>query len=154
MKERKLKEYLENSITVEEFMLDLENSQNKTGYDSTSVYIEQIENGEFKITKNNLIKICDDFLKGKLQPIDVNTIAFAFNFSDYFTWSYDDPDGKIISEIIFDWDNPEIGFDLTTENFERWKDYLETGKTIYFTKEELKKKFRGVKKNGMKRNGL
>jgi YHS domain-containing protein len=75
-------------------------------------------------------------------------------FSDYFTWNGESQDGKIISEIIYDWDNPEIGFDLTKENFEHWKEYLQTGKTDYFTKEELKKKFRGVKKNRMKRNGF
>ena len=116
MREQKLKEYLENSLTVEEFMMDLENSQHKSGYDTTSFHIEQIEEGEFEITKSHLIKICDDFLQGKLHPMDVNTIAFAFMFSDYFTWNGESQDGKIISEIIYDWDNPEIGFDLTKEN--------------------------------------
>jgi hypothetical protein len=62
MREQKLKEYLENSLTVEEFMMDLENSQHKSGYDTTSFHIEQIEEGEFEITKSHLIKICDDFL--------------------------------------------------------------------------------------------
>lgn len=154
MREQKLKEYLENSLTVEEFMMDLENSQHKSGYDTTSFHIEQIEEGEFEITKSHLIKICDDFLQEKLHPMDVNTIAFAFMFSDYFTWNGESQDGKIISEIIYDWDNPEIGFDLTKENFEHWKEYLQAGKTDYFTKEELKKKFRGVKKNRMRRNGF
>lgn len=154
MKEQKLKEYLENSLTAEEFMSDLENSQKKTGYDTTSVSIEQIEDGEFEITTKHLIKICNDLLKGKFRPIDINTIAFAFMFSDYFTWNSESDDGKIVSEVLFDWDNPEISFDLTIENFEHWKEYLETGKTSFFTKEELKKKFRGVKKNGMRRNGL
>ena len=154
MKEQKLKEYLENSLTAEEFMSDLEISQKKTGYDTSSVSIEQIEYGEFKITKKHLIKICDDLLNGKIRPIDVNTIAFAFMFSDYFSWDRNTKDGKIVDEIIFDWDNPEIGFDLTIANFQHWKEYLETGSTNHFTKEELKMKFRGVKKNDLQRNGL
>jgi len=41
--------------------------------------------------------------------------------------------------VICDWDNPEIGFDLTVDNVKLWKDYLLTG--IYkFDTELLKRK--------------
>lgn len=152
MREQKLKEYLENSLTIEELMLDWKTNQQKIGYETSSFPIEQIEDGEFEITKDHLIKICNDLLKENLHVIDVQTIAFVFISSIYFTWDGESQDGKIISEIIFNWDNPTIGFDFTKENFEHWKKYLETGKTDYFTKEALKKKFRGLKKNGLRGN--
>ncbi len=52
----------------------------------------------------------------------------------------------------FDWDNPDIGFDLTIKNIEVWKEYLLTG--IYkLDKAELKNKFRNDGKRREK-NGL
>ena len=146
MKEQKLKEYFENLISAEQFSEDLKNSQEKTSNDVTSVYVDQLksENEEFEITRPHLIKICDDILCEKLLPIDANTIAFALSFSEYFIWDSETENGEIISNVIFDWDNPEIGFDLTKENFVRWKEYLVSGESS-FSKEELKQKIRGVK---------
>jgi len=146
MKEQKLKEYFENSISAEQFSEDLKNSQEKTSYDVTSVYVDQLksENEEFEITLPHLIKICDDILCEKLLPIDANTIASALSFSEYFIWNSETENGEIISDVIFDWDNPEIGFDLTKENFVCWKEYLVSGESS-FSKEELKQKFRRVK---------
>jgi hypothetical protein len=141
MKEQKLKEYFENLITAEEFSIDYEGN-------------EEIENGEFEISKFHLLKICEDFLNRKLSAYDVNSIALSLSISVFFTWDGNSNDGKLIREIVFNWSNPELGFDLTLENFIHWKDYLETGSTQHLTKEELKKKFRGVKKNDWKRNGI
>jgi hypothetical protein len=154
MTEQKLKEYFENLISAQELSKDLENTQQKTSYDVTSISIEQIEEGEFEITKSHLIKICDDFISGKLSPSDINAIASCLSFSDFFDWGGNTIDNKLVAEVIYDWDNPELSFDLNLENFQHWKEYLETGETKYLTKEELKKKFRGIKKNGLRRNGL
>ncbi|NHM07981.1 hypothetical protein G4D82_12170 [Flavobacterium sp. CYK-4] len=140
MKEENLKKYFENLLTAQELSNDLESSN--------------IENGEFEIYRFHLIKICEDFINRKFSAFDITTIALALSFSDFFTWNGNSDDGKLIGEIVFDWSNPELGFDLTIDNFVHWKEYLETGSTKYLTKEELKKKFRGVKKNGLKRNGI
>ena len=47
MTEQKLKDYFENKITIDELKSNVKNSQTKTGFDTTSVYIEQIKEGEF-----------------------------------------------------------------------------------------------------------
>ena len=154
VKEQKLKQYFENLISAEELSEDLDGSKTQTSYDVSSIYIEQIDEGEFEIEKSHLIKICNDFIDMKFSAIDVNSIASALSFSDFFTWGGNTKDDQIIAEIIFDWNAPEISFDLSLENFRHWKEYLETGSTEYLTKEELKKKFRGVKKNGLRRNGI
>ncbi|MCC2590636.1 hypothetical protein [Chryseobacterium sp. MFBS3-17] len=136
MTEQKLKEYFENKITIDELKSDVKNSQTKTGFDTTSVYIKQIEEGEFIIQKEHLIKLCEDFISKKIDSVDLNIIAFSLIASDFFDWNEDE-----ISNVIFDWDNPTIGYDINTKNVQLWKDYLENGK-YNLDKNELKEKFR------------
>jgi len=61
--------------------------------------------------------------------------------SDFFTWDNEADDASIIETVIYDWDNPEIGFDITIKNVKHWKDYLQTG-NYNLDKDELKEKFR------------
>ncbi len=90
MTEQKLKEYVENKITIDELKSDVKNSQTKTGFDTTSVYIKQIDEGEFEVQKEHLIKLCDDFIAQKLDSEDLNTIAFSLIASEYFDWNGDE----------------------------------------------------------------
>jgi hypothetical protein len=141
MTEEKLRDYFNNQLTPEELSLDLKDSQKRTSYDVTSVYINNIEYGEFEIKKEHLVKLCEDVISGQLALTDLNTIGFALMASDYFTWDDNGTAGEILSNVIFEWDSPEIGFDLTIKNVLLWKDYLLTG--IYrLDKNELKQKFR------------
>jgi hypothetical protein len=140
MTEEKLRDYFDGKITPEEFSSDLKDSQKRTGHDVTAVYIKSVGDGEFEIKKEHLIKLCDDVISRHLALIDLNTIAFALMASDYFTWN-NGAHGEVLSNVIFEWDNPEIGFDLTIKNVRLWKEYLLTG--IYrLDKNELKQKFR------------
>lgn len=140
MRERILKDYFLNKTTVDLLAIDLKDSQNKKGFDTTSVSIELIkEPGEFEISIDFLLRLCDAAINGKLTMTDLNTIAFALITSEYFTWDSDSSDGKRIETVIFDWDNPEIGFDLTIDNLRLWKEYLLTG-TYKFDIESLKRK--------------
>jgi len=141
MTEQKLKEYFESKLTAEQFALDLKDSQQKTGYDTTAVYIDNLNEGEFEIKTEHIIKLLDDTTSNKLQPIDLNTIGFALMTSDYFNWDDETEAGERISKVIFELDNPEIGFDLTTKNIQLWKEYLLTGE-YRLDKNELKQKFR------------
>jgi hypothetical protein len=61
-------------------------SQKRTSYDVTTVYIDRLEDGEFEIKKEHLIKLCDDTILKKLSLTDLNTIGFAFMTSEYFHW--------------------------------------------------------------------
>lgn len=140
MRERLLKDYFLNKTTVDLLAIDLIDSQIKTGFDTTSVKIEQIgDSGEFEISIDYLVRLCDAAINGKLTMTDLNTIAFALITSEHFTWDSDSSNGERIETVLYDWDNPEIGFDLTVDNVKLWKDYLLTG--IYkFDKELLKRK--------------
>ncbi len=136
MTEQKLKEYFEDKITIDEFRSDVEDSQLKTGFDTTHVYIQSLGEGEFEIKKEHLIKLCDDFISNKLTAEDLNTIAFSLIASEYFDWKDD-----AMSDVIFDWNNPRIGFDINLKNIQLWKEYLENGE-YKLDKNELKEKFR------------
>jgi hypothetical protein len=136
MKEKTLKDYLDNKVTVNILAADVMGSQKKTSYDVVSVYVEKFnDTGEYEITRNHLIKLLDDTIAGRLTTTDLNTISFALIGSDYFTWDERD---VILVDTIYELDNPDIGFPLTVENLGRWKTYLQTGEYT-FDKKELKR---------------
>ena len=142
MTEQTLLNYFQNAATVKQLAEDLKGSQQKSSYDTTSVYVAPIDTEkEFNVTKEHLIKLCDDVISGKLTLTDINTIAFAIISSDFFTWDNETEGAALIETVVYDWDNPEIGFDLTLKNMKLWKEYLQTG-SYNLDKEELKTKFR------------
>ncbi|MFT6843646.1 MAG: hypothetical protein ACJASR_002430 [Psychroserpens sp.] len=83
---------------------------------------------EYTITRNDLLKLCELTLNGKIDLNTLGNIAFNLIGSDFFEWDSNETDGEIISTTIFDWDNPELNYPLSIENLELWKQYLETGK--------------------------
>jgi len=137
MKEQVLLDYLQHKISVDELAVDLKGAQEKTSHDVTSVYVDQIEKDvEFEVTREHLIRLCNEAISGKLALIDLNTIAFAVFISEHFTHDQDD---EIVDRVLFDWDNPEIGFPLTLDNMKKWKLLLESGEDT-FDSWELKEK--------------
>ncbi len=140
MKEQKLKDYFESKLTADQLAHELKDSQQKTGYDTTIVDIDNINEGKFEINQEHLIKLLDDTISNKIKPIDLNTIGFALMTSEYFYWNNETALGERISNVIFELDNPDIGYDLTIKNFQLWKEYLLTGE-YRLDKNELKEKF-------------
>jgi hypothetical protein len=146
MTEQALLDYFQNRLSANELAKDLKGSQRKTGYDTSSVYVAPIDDDQtFIVTRDHLIKLSTDTLDGALTPEDLNIIAFAITSSEFFTLNNERKDAEIIETVIHNWDNPEIGFDLSMKNIELWKEYLQTGE-YKLDKEELKKKFRNDKK--------
>lgn len=103
--------------------------------------MNKLEDGEFEVTREHLVKLRDEVISGKLSATDLNTIAFAIMASDYFTWDGHSIEGERVANVIFEWDNPEIGYDITTKNVRLWKEYLLTGE-YRLDKNERKQKFR------------
>jgi hypothetical protein len=128
MTERILKDYFDSKVSVESLISDLKGSLEVTSPQTISVYIKRIaDSGSHEITRQNLIKLCNDTLAGHLMIKDLNTLAFGLIGSDYFYWDNETKDGEIIAKTLFDWDNPEINFELTYDNLLLWREYLETG---------------------------
>ena len=126
MKDEILRDYFDNLIPVDILYKDVEGNEAKTSFDVISVYIDQIKDGsQYIVTKDHLLKLCNDALSGNLKMSHLTTIAFALVFSDYFAWNSDEDD--VVETVIFDWDNPEINFPINFDNLKKWKTYLETG---------------------------
>ena len=140
MTEQALKDFFENTIDTSALASDLNESQTSTGRNSKHIAVTQIEEeGDFQISTDHLVKLCDAVLDGHLKLVDLNTIAYSLMFSDYFDWDGNLENGCRISEVIFAWDNPEIDYDLTVDNVEKWRHYLITGEN-QFDPNELKRK--------------
>jgi hypothetical protein len=91
MKEQVLLKYLQNEIPVAELAADLKGAQRKTSYDVTSVYVDQMKTaGEFQVTSEHLLLLCNEAIDGKLAPEDLSTIAFTVFTSDFFTHDEDE----------------------------------------------------------------
>lgn len=136
MKEKTLRDYFSNSVTVDILAADVKDSQRRTSYDVTTVYIDNInETGEYEVTRNHLIKLLDDTIAERLTATDLTTISFALIGSEYFVWDERD---EILDSTIHDLDSPELGYPLTVENLRRWKEVLQTG-NYTFDKSELKR---------------
>ncbi len=128
MTEKLLRDYFESKITAELLNEDLEGNRVKTGYDTSTVYGNQIQSEkEFLINTSHLLKLCEDCIEELISAENLKTIAFALICSEYFIWDENTPEGKVVDETIHDWDNPNINFELTKENLKLWKKYLQTG---------------------------
>jgi hypothetical protein len=133
MKEQVLIDYLQYKVPIEVLAADLKGSQRRTGFDVTTVDIEQLPcETQFIINREHLVRLCEEALKGNLAFQDLSTIAFALFATEYL---HRDNSDKIVEDVLFAWDNPEIGFPLTIENMKKWKLLLETGVDTFDTRE-------------------
>ena len=73
-----------------------------------------------KITRSDLIKVCDDFLENKIDKIDVENFASEMIYID------DDFEDEIVADIIFEWDNEIINYEINEVNIKLWKKWLQT----------------------------
>jgi hypothetical protein len=122
MTESALKEYLEGTLSVEEFRNDLSGTTEQTGYDVFSYRVDTIADGEFELGIEHVLQFCNDAINGNLNPSELDIISFALIGSDYFDWNSDR-----ISETLFDWNNQTINYPITPTNLRLWKLLLESG---------------------------
>ena len=78
-------------------------------------------NQEIKISRSDLIAKCDQYLNGEIVEKDFEGYAWELIAEEHFDW-----DDEIISEIIYQWDSPEMSFPITKKNISLWKHQLET----------------------------
>lgn len=74
------------------------------------------------ITRNDLIKICDDFLDEKIKKEDVTNYAWEAISNDDIEF-----EDEIVSYVIFSWDNEAIDFEIDKGNMTLWKHKIITG---------------------------
>jgi hypothetical protein len=75
-----------------------------------------------QVTLQDLIQICDKFLRDEIGRKEVEDYAWTLITSDDDEW-----DDDIIAETLFDWDNEEINFPINKVNMLLWKKRLISG---------------------------
>lgn len=78
------------------------------------------------LTRHDLIELCDSFLDDKIDKSKIQDFSLKAIIGDEFDWQEDD----IISEIIFEWYNEDIYFEINKVNVSIWKNRLLTGKGV------------------------
>ena len=75
-----------------------------------------------QVTRQDLIQICDKFLKDEIGRKEVEDYAWTLITSDDDEWEDD-----IIAETLVDWDNEEMNFPINKVNMLLWKKRLISG---------------------------
>lgn len=83
--------------------------------------------GDFLVTKEQLLKLCNLTLENKIEIGQLESISDFLTFSDYFCWDNKTKDGEIVATIVNDWSNPTINFPVNDLNLRLWKEYIITG---------------------------
>lgn len=73
------------------------------------------------ITRQHLIDLCDQFLSNEIGKKEIEDFAWQAITSDEMDW-----DDDLISDILFEWDNEEINFEINHHNMELLKKRLKT----------------------------
>lgn len=73
------------------------------------------------LTRKNLIEICNQFINKEIDKIFIENFACEKIADDDV-----DFEDEIVSEIIFDWDNEIINFEINESNMVLWKQKLLT----------------------------
>jgi hypothetical protein len=75
-----------------------------------------------KVTRLDLIDLCDKFLDEKIDKTIIQDFALSAISDDDLEWEDD-----IIADTIFEWDNENINFEINKINVQLWKKRLLTG---------------------------
>jgi hypothetical protein len=75
-----------------------------------------------KITRQNLIQLCDRFLHYEISIIEIKNFASTMMFSEALEW---DDEDEILTNTIFEWDNEDSNFPINKVNMLLWKNRLE-----------------------------
>ena len=118
MTEPLIRDYFDGLIDADRLMTERQADKQSPYY----MQIDAIDNGTYQLTTEHLTKLCADVLDGNLTINYLDSIAFILIGSDFFYW--DTEDGKIISEVLFEWNNPDINYPLTLGNVQEWSNYL------------------------------
>jgi hypothetical protein len=121
MREQILRQFFEGKSSATELAGDVSGS---TRQSTPTVSITSVEDmdGDFRVTSDMGVRLCDAVLSGDLPAESLRTIGFALEASDRFHWDGDED--EVLASVIADWSCPEINYPLTIENVARFRAWL------------------------------
>jgi hypothetical protein len=120
MKEIVLKKYFEGSVPAEELAADVRDARQQVGPRAFVIYIEDMQDEDFRVTNAMAVQLCKDVLRGAIPPALLQPIGFALIASDKFTFDGDEIEG----EVIHDWAGPKVNLPLHLGSVERFRKWL------------------------------
>ena len=126
MHEAVLRDFFLGRAQASALSSDLDGSIVSAGSDEASVIIHD-EPGEFTVTAEHLVRVCDAVLATELEPWKLEAIGFCVVASDFFTFDRSTPDGERVAGVILKWAAPEINYPLTHGNTAKFREWLLTG---------------------------
>ena len=130
MKEAILRDFFLGNTSIEDLAKDLSGSIEKRSMDSYNILIEDMKE-KFDVFPEGLIKICDEYLRGKLSEENIKVIGFAMEASDFFYWDSDTEEGMRITDTINCWSSPEINYKINDTTMKKFRTLLETGENHF-----------------------
>lgn len=119
MDEQVLRDFFVGTISGKDLAASVRGSVSHPSENVSLVHIDDMR-GEFTVTREMAVKLCDSVLIGGLPACDLETIGFALMASDHFGWDEDD----LLANVIGDWSCPEINYPLTLDNIARFRQWL------------------------------
>jgi len=129
MHEATLRDFFTGAATADALRDDLVGTAEQIMPRATRHHVVSLE-GEFTVTGQHVVRLCDAVLAGSLQPEDLATIGFCMVASDYFHWDDKTSDGFWVGETLHDWSSPEINYPLTKDTVRLFRERLITGKDV------------------------
>ncbi len=119
MREQVLADFFAGAATAAALAAHLAGTEERIAERTSLVRIEDMA-GEFSVTREMLIALCDAVLTRDLQPDALSTVGLALMASDRFIW-----DGEqILGDVIADWSCPEINYPLNPESVRLFRAWL------------------------------
>jgi hypothetical protein len=121
MREQILRQFFEGKSSAIELARDVSGSTKQSTPTVSITFVEDM-GGDFRVTSDMGIRLCDAVLSGHLPADSLRTIGFALEASDRFLWDGDED--EVLASVIADWSCPEINYPLTIENVARFRAWL------------------------------
>jgi len=117
MSESVLRDFFQGRVSAQDLTADVSGSVERISA-ITSLHRISDMDGQFALSRQMLVSLCDAVLTGGLPPPMLQPIVFALLASQHCDW-----EDNLISNVLSDWSCPEINYPLTTETvgkFKRW----------------------------------
>lgn len=123
MHEETLKSFFLGQLTPQDLINDAKGRKSPAGLKPHTLQDREA----FELTIDHLVQLCELVLEGTLKPQDLEAIGQCLAASDRFYWEDEDQDGKLITNVIHMWADPDSTHPLNDDTVFKYREYLLTG---------------------------
>jgi hypothetical protein len=76
---------------------------------------------DFEVKPEHLVAVCDVVLAGAMEPWKLEAVGACLFVSEHFHWAEESAVGKRVADVVSDWVDPEINYDLSRETASKFR---------------------------------